>query len=97
MGDLVKLRNQKILFYGALLIFFLAAYQFIPFEPTNHDLDIAAQIVEKRYHTPCWGQAQANGEILVYTGGNAGPIFHLRRIFWRWWIYKTEDAPIFKD
>jgi muramidase (phage lysozyme) len=91
----VKLRNQKILFYGSLLILFLVAYQFIPFEPTSNDLVNARQIIQKRASQPILSTEIGDyGEIIVQTGRYYAPLsgngekYHLRKNLGRWWVYK---------
>ncbi len=100
LTNIVKLRKQKSLFYCALVVLCLTSYQFIPFEPTTHDVDLARKVVEKRTSQPIGGtEIQANGEIVI----RAMPLSGIRLpattiIFIRCWdnggfIRKRSGAP----
>ena len=93
--DSVKSHQRKILVWSAVFILLLGGYQFIPFEPTSLDLELAKQIVGKRTSQPILGaRIEDNSEIVVTTGWAKGTLsgdgddYYLRKILWRWWVCK---------
>ena len=91
----MNLRRRKILLYSAACILVLAGSQFIPFDPTGHDLEMARNVVAQRTSQAILGtEIRGDCVIIVKTGWINGTLsgdgddYYLRKIFWHWWIYK---------
>ena len=93
----MKSRQREILLWSTVFILLLVGYQFIPFETTSRDLDIAKDVVGTRTSQPVLSaKVQGHNTIIVTTGWTEGSLsgdgddFYLRKILWHWWIFQRE-------